>query len=383
MSAAAPASPDLRLRGCTSAAARAGSQGRWGEALVLLSALETQLQANVISYNATLSALEKRGCWQKAAALGASLEVSKLQPSAVTLGTVLSSCSRAGQWARAEAVFCKVLYIAADCNLVVLNSAVNAHARAGRWRNASLMLSSARDLQLRTDSVTGNTVLGACEAGGWPAALALFTSFRRSQLPGTTTTLNTAISSAERGLQWPWSLQLFECSDQKDTITFNATLSAIEKSSEWPKALQLLDELEDSSLRKDVVALNSAISACEKGGRWQMALWLMQRLQEWKLEATVVTYNVKPNRQNMLQSKSCPSSNRKTSDLPAPTQAISACEKQKQVHQALMLLEELKEESYKGQQTVESLPCAVFLQSMVLTTNIPDPNFMKGPVDVH
>ncbi|OLQ06728.1 Pentatricopeptide repeat-containing protein, chloroplastic [Symbiodinium microadriaticum] len=153
------------------------------------------------------------------------------------------------------------------------------------------------------------------EAGRWSFAFELISRLASLLIRGTATTLNTAISAAEKGLQWPWSLQLFEHREsQEDAVTFNATVAAFEKSGEWRKALHLLDEMQDARIRSDVVAFNSAISASEKGGRWQVALWLLQRLEESSLRATLVTYNA----------------------------AISACEKQKQVHQALLLLEELQ-----------------------------------------
>lgn len=135
------------------------------------------LKPDSISYNAAISACEKRQQWRTAVGLLREMPGAQLEPEAISYGAVISACEKAGQWPLALS-----------------------------------LLREMPDVDLRPDVVNYAAAISACQRQGlWPDALALL-----HEIPGyerTTIAYNAviaAIAQSEETAQWPLALHLVQ-----------------------------------------------------------------------------------------------------------------------------------------------------------------------------
>ena len=81
----------------------------WEQALELLVQMERkEVQLDIISFDAAISACGKAGEWEQALVLF-DLSAQKAQPNIITCSTVISACGNAGEWPRALHFFDEAL----------------------------------------------------------------------------------------------------------------------------------------------------------------------------------------------------------------------------------------------------------------------------------
>ncbi|CAL1133253.1 unnamed protein product, partial [Cladocopium goreaui] len=239
--------------------------------------------------------------------------------------TALSDCTRHFQWRTAVAlkrgcvdVIFFNSYLAATCawpraiellaasfrtptlqpDVTSFNSCMN---RLQSWPCALEVTSAMQELQLRSDTITLNTLLAASP---WPMAGCLL---EMGQVANRITH-NTLLSAFEKGSHWRKALLHLE-GVEPDLISFNSVISAGEKGDQWPLSADLYCQLQWKNLEADVFSGSATLSAFEKGSAWQNALLLVALLSKM-LPLNVVPWNA----------------------------TISACEKEGEWEWALLLL---------------------------------------------
>ncbi|CAK0825413.1 unnamed protein product, partial [Prorocentrum cordatum] len=233
---------DQRLREGRAVAAGFGAAAR-----------DSRGEADALSYNAGISACEKRGQWQRALALLREICEAKLEPSAISSATTLESAlarsagSGSGLW-RCCARFAR------PCT-----RAERPTSSAGRQRCPDVEAHQG-DLKVVVEVhgfalVSYNAGISACEKGEqWQRALALLSEIREAKL-------------------------------EPDVIfSYTAGISACEKGKQWQRALALLSEIREAKLQPNVICYSAGITACESGEQWQQALALLSEMREAKVQ---------------------------------------------------------------------------------------------------
>ena len=106
------------------AAISACTQGsQWERALNLFEPMSlNRVWPNNVSYNAAMSACEKGGQWQHALALIADMTNVKLSPEVYGFSTAISACEKMCQWQQALKLM-EAAYSARECNVVTYSAA--------------------------------------------------------------------------------------------------------------------------------------------------------------------------------------------------------------------------------------------------------------------
>ena len=66
---------------------------------------KARIQADVIIFNAALSACEKDAQWQRALSLFDGIQKIRIQPDVITFSVTISACEKGKQWPRALRLF--------------------------------------------------------------------------------------------------------------------------------------------------------------------------------------------------------------------------------------------------------------------------------------
>ncbi|CAE7789387.1 unnamed protein product, partial [Symbiodinium sp. CCMP2456] len=96
-----------------------------------------QLEGNIITAGATLSACDRADQWLQATGLLGDLQRKGINPNVIVVGTTTQACARGAQWASALCIF-KELCRGLRPDRVARHAAVSAAARGG-WKLAVSM----------------------------------------------------------------------------------------------------------------------------------------------------------------------------------------------------------------------------------------------------
>ncbi|CAK9082930.1 unnamed protein product [Durusdinium trenchii] len=201
----------------------------WDWALLALS--EVQRQAvDVISFNATINACEKKQEWHFALALLGHVKEDGLEASQVTLNSVLSACRR--RWEHA-------LQLERHSDVISLNAMISACGMAADWQRVGEMLSSGRHQSVERDVVS----------------------------------FNASITAAQRSVRWMQALHwLAAVLEEASVISYNAAVSACESGFQWSSATNLVNALKVRCLEADQMTTSSMVSATGKAQQWELAV---------------------------------------------------------------------------------------------------------------
>ncbi|CAE8620409.1 unnamed protein product [Polarella glacialis] len=141
------------------------------------------------------------------------------------------------------------------CDTVTCNKAIATLGVSGRWQQGLRMVKELRSRDVRPDTVTFNSLAGACCGNRWWLAL------------------GAVLEMQHLGLEL-------------DCFTFGTLITACGRNSYWTRALTLIFEMRLGGLQ----ACNAAISACGKGS-WPQALWLLEIARCWGAGLTAVGYS--------------------------------------------------------------------------------------------
>ena len=265
----------------------------WQQALDMLRLVALNgMQAGVIAFNATCSASEKANQWRFVMTL---LNDRRWQHRAdvISYNAAISACQT--QWHLASQLLVQVSTKHLQVDLIGYNSGITTCGKAGRWEQALLLLEGCEALE-GLSTVTFGAAVDACERSGrWQEALELLRFVHKQQLRCNVVMLNSAISSCEKASEWRQALELLrgfaERSLEADIISYNSAISACEFSAPLSLSLSLLSEACLLRLAVNVITYSACISACEKATAWQAAIDLLSQFNSLHLEANLVTYN--------------------------------------------------------------------------------------------
>lgn len=149
----------------TSAISSSRSQWRMSHRL-LQEMVMRRLEANHISFGATISACQRVAEWHEALRLLTSADV---KPDVVTFNVTCSSCEKATQWAHAVDLLDQLQGDLLRHTMVSFNAVIGEKAQ---WKEALQFLQSALTRALQPDSITSTSLVATFEkASMWQEAL--------------------------------------------------------------------------------------------------------------------------------------------------------------------------------------------------------------------
>ncbi|CAK9101435.1 Pentatricopeptide repeat-containing protein MRL1 [Durusdinium trenchii] len=269
--------------------------GEWRIALHLFSLLP---KPSVISYNALLSATATatQTTWCLALAL-LNEAVQQRLADVITFNAAISACGRSERWEEALELLRETHRLRLGRNVITFSAAVTACEKSQRWQSGLLLLAdaSAQLGHAQIDLVIYNAAISACEkAGEWQQAIQVLAKLHQEQVQSSTVTYGALISSCGTASEWSWALKLLEEMDAQclkaDVVTHNAAMSAC-GFAHWMKVLWLLEDLMLRQVPATIISYSTAITACEQAKEAQRALNLLERLKIQSYQPTLITFN--------------------------------------------------------------------------------------------
>ncbi|CAJ1329952.1 unnamed protein product, partial [Effrenium voratum] len=208
---------------------------------------------NIWQVNAATNAHVRRGRWQRALALAASLSDWSLEPDVVTASSCVRGCMESSHWLLSLAHLKHMKRMQAGISrytkalLVPLKSTSN-------WRASLFHFANLADVRVEADLVSRGQVLGACK-GRWPAAVQISSRVQVKQ--------NIFLDAL--GGQWQLLLSVLWMR-LADEVSFNTAIHAVPR---WNLAWSLFSELGARSLEPDVVSFGSLAGS---GSGWERSL---------------------------------------------------------------------------------------------------------------
>eukprot|EP00435_Cladocopium_sp_Y103_P073951 s22_g46.t1 len=226
--------------------------------------------ADVVTFNATLSATGQSQKWHRSLDILEHLQQSHVEASVVTCNSTIGAC---GSWVRG----CLLLRDLAD--VVTCNAMLNT---CGTWETAWWLLGAMSDRRCDGNAVSCGTVVARCREQ-WRTAWHLLAQMER-QVQGNEVVYSALLSCCEQGEDWRAALAVLALMQDANglekslanVIAINAAISACEKCKRWREALSLLVALQ-AQRQDDVVSHSAAIGACQL---WPMALWLFATMAQ-------------------------------------------------------------------------------------------------------
>lgn len=245
----------------------------WQAALRLLQLLaEEEMPPDLISQNSCLSGLATTARWRLAAeAAEAAVGVEKAD--LITYDALMSACQKGDQWSGSLKLLNKLKTHGLTPEAITFNVAIS--ACRDHWRRAADLLPRSRGKSRGTRTrVTYNAAMSALEEH-WQISLGLLEESRNDGLQPSLVTYGSFMSACEG--QWPIAMflldELIDNRLQPNLIVMNACMSAYEKCSQWQRALSLFDASQ-RAFQVDDISYTAAFSALQQGGGWLCALQL-------------------------------------------------------------------------------------------------------------
>ena len=245
---------------------------QWQRAIMLLRKVQrNDLEANVISYNSTISAI---GQWNRAIHLLKEVQMKDLEADVISFSTTTSASQKATEWTWA------VLGLEMMRTSGMKPNEINYGTALGEnWQQALEMFSEMTMSRLRKNVISYGSLMCICEAAGkWQEAVLLLKALEDAALSPNALIFRAAIGAC--GAQWQHALKLLSQAielKQRNLMTCNEAISACGKAGEWQQSLKILIELiEHGHLSPDAISFGAAMSSCEKFSEWQQVLELLQ-----------------------------------------------------------------------------------------------------------
>ena len=250
----------------------------------VLNLLQCRLLPDRVSYNITLSALERSARWQTAIRIFERMQGGS-SPNLISFNTLLSSLARGKKW---QAVLNLLFDGAPVClrrvrispDAISIGTAIAACARAVRWQVALTLLCQLgrfeEKITLKARRAAVTSALWACgTASRWLQGLHLLHPTIRN-LKADASLMGAAVSTCAFGQAWELAIAFLAVAEHRSLSNVAVRRSAIAacELENWPTALLLLEFLQKSG--PDPAGVSSAISAVAKAARWELALSLVQ-----------------------------------------------------------------------------------------------------------
>eukprot|EP00438_Fugacium_kawagutii_P010387 Skav220387 [mRNA] locus=scaffold639:162903:163631:- [translate_table: standard] len=124
---------------------------------------KVKISADVISYNAAISACEKGGQWQQALTLFEAMPKAMISPNVVSFSAAISACQKGGQWQQALTLFEAIPKTSIPPTVICYNAAISACQKGGQWQLALTLFDAMPVARLQADIVTYSAVLDSSE----------------------------------------------------------------------------------------------------------------------------------------------------------------------------------------------------------------------------
>ena len=121
------------------------------------------LQADEISLNTALSALEGRPYWKKTLGLFASQSFACLQRDVVTYNSAINGCVGKGAWARAAELFIDTQRLRMEINLLTYNGLIRSHGQVSLWQATLHYLGDLATSSPQPDMISYEAAINSCE----------------------------------------------------------------------------------------------------------------------------------------------------------------------------------------------------------------------------
>ncbi|CAL1155302.1 unnamed protein product [Cladocopium goreaui] len=220
-------------------------QSAWPLAASFLSMSSLQVQPDVISYNATISACEKSCEWRLPLHLLQHLDADVVAD-VVSCSGAICACQKVRDWELAHQLMWRMPHCRVGPNSFCRNSAIVA---ADAWPRCLQLAGDVEDL------VSCNALLLTLMWPTWPMALHVLHAMPQARVQPNLSSFSTVLMSLDR---WPLALQVMSRVTQMDVIGYNSLLNA-HKSSGWRSACEVLTRMPSPT----VLSYSCAISACE------------------------------------------------------------------------------------------------------------------------
>jgi len=269
--------------------------GRWSNALEILELMRASSKKTITCNETSAHKRSDRG--QQLGVRTGGMKNHDVEPDVISYNAAISACEKAQKWQEAEKLFQEMLSSASDSvavepNVITYNALLSAYEKGHQWEKALKVLHS---MMLVSSSDKSETPARA-ECGG-----------KNETNVGGKKETNVEHVGQRMVIVWPDAGEEENCgqttSKRKhgrcglksvvtpDIISFSAAISACEKANKWEHALKLFEILNQRSICPDAVVFNACISACGNGGKWTEATELYRIMtSEYHLEPTAVTY---------------------------------------------------------------------------------------------
>lgn len=150
---------------------------KWQWSICLLDRLrnpKSHCKANLLSFNASLNACERRGLWAQALVLLEHMQEDRLTPDSASLNCTLSACEKSQQWQLALALLPQFTVHQCERTIVSYGAIAAACVVGSAWEAAIASMAEAFEVRFSPDETLLNCVAESCKRSwAWQQGLVL------------------------------------------------------------------------------------------------------------------------------------------------------------------------------------------------------------------
>ncbi|CAJ1438352.1 unnamed protein product [Effrenium voratum] len=243
----------------------------WQEAWHLLQELEARGSAELVAYNAAISACA--GAWQQALVTFATLEERQLRADIISCSAAVTACERAARWKPALALLSSLEEREIQGDVIIYAATISACGRPEQWQLSIALLEEAQRKEIQPNVIAYGSAISACRHH-WKEAMRLQKGSRQSIVA-----CNAVMDSLRRAEQWQQATAWLEdvrSRTKADIVTYSGLRW------QWQRSMNLLEILEKRHLEADVIAYST-------DGPWRVSLQLLQKMRQLRLEVNAIS----------------------------------------------------------------------------------------------
>ena len=177
--------------------------GRWRKALEVFSTMTQRLEPDAFTFSALA---QMQGEWPLAVHF---LDQAGLQANLVTYSATISACQREAQWEQALILFSRMLRKGLLPNVISCSAAVSACEKGCQWQRSLALFKEMPSFELYPDAVACGAALRACEVGlQWELILDFLENMATLKLKPDSVCFTSAIATCSKAQQWDEILTL-------------------------------------------------------------------------------------------------------------------------------------------------------------------------------
>lgn len=222
----------------------------------------TNLQSDVVSYNAAIGACAASGDIERAKAWVNKLREKGFKPNVVTYGALISACAKAGEVDQAQSFLDRMIDDGVEANVICYNTAIDACAKAGDVNRAeAIMEKMCKNPGVEPDVLSYNSVINACSK----------------------------CNDVSRGEKW--LLRMAQAGVQPNAVTYTTLINACAKCRDVPRAERWLMAMESKNIEPNIISYNTVINACAKEGAVARAEYWLSKMKQVGISPDIIGWN--------------------------------------------------------------------------------------------